>query len=104
MTKDMDRRGTTSPPLPVEHLPEGETPHALLEPAAVLHGGEASCATLTPLIRARLRELENGQVLEVITAEPTAEADITSWSNLTGNSLLGQHGDGQQRHFFLRKK
>ena len=34
--------------------------------------GQAGCGDLTPLIRGRLRELQSGQVLEVISEEPAA--------------------------------
>lgn len=72
--------------------------------AAVLAGGDASCATLTPLIRAKLAELASGQMLEVVTSEPTAERDIISWSRLTGNALVGKRSYGTEQHFYLRKK
>ena len=71
---------------------------------ATLDGGEASCALLTPLIRGRMREMESGQVLEVVTAEPTAETDIAAWSRLTGNPLLQVVERDGARHFYLRKK
>ncbi len=71
--------------------------------AAVLEGGEANCATLTPLIKEKLRELGSGQVLAVITSEPTADQDILSWSNLTGNVLVGMRSNGAERRFYVRK-
>ena len=79
-------------------------PVAALSAAAVLQGGEANCATLTPLVKAALRELASGQVLEVVTSDPSAEADITSWSRLSGNPLLGARTEGAHRHFFVSKK
>lgn len=91
-----------------EHVPAngtyGNGQSAPAEVAAVLHGGEANCSTLTPLIKTKLRELDGGQVLEVITSEPSAELDIASWSNLTGNPLLATRNDGAQKHFYVRKK
>lgn len=80
---------------------EGSAP---FEAAAVLDGGEASCATLTPLVRAKLAELDSGQVLEVVTSEPSAEEDISSWSRLTGNPLLATTNDGAQKRLYVRKK
>ena len=71
---------------------------------AVLYGEEASCANLTPLIKGRLRQLESGQVLEVVTDEPTAEIDITAWCGLTGHALLAVREDAGTRHFSIRKK
>lgn len=78
-----------------------ETP---LPVAAVLEGAEAHCATLTPLIKAKLSELASGELLEVITSEPSAGRDIVSWSKLTGNPLLATYSVGAERHFYVRKK
>ena len=71
---------------------------------ALLHGEDASCANLTPLIRGRLRQLESGQVLEVVTDEPTAEIDITAWCGLTGHALLAVREEAGTRRFTIRKK
>jgi tRNA 2-thiouridine synthesizing protein A len=87
-----------------ERDPEAEGDEAISDIAAVLHGGDANCATLTPLIRARLRELNSGQVLEVVTDEPSAERDIISWTNLTGHRLIASRRDGVDQHFYIRRK
>jgi TusA-related sulfurtransferase len=47
-----------------------------------------TCAILTPAIRAKLREMEAGQVLEVRVDDPAAREDLESWSRLSGNTLL----------------
>ncbi len=85
-----------------QHTPEFAPGDVVV--AAVLDGGEANCATLTPLIRARLREMSSGDVLEVVSNEPTAERDIDSWSRLTGNTLMGKRAVGGAMHFYIRKK
>ena len=71
---------------------------------ALLEGGAASCANLTPLIRTRLRELESGQVLEVVSAESTAQLDIESWCRLSGNPLVDMRAGDGATHFYIRKK
>jgi TusA-related sulfurtransferase len=73
--------------------------------AGVLEADGATCATLTPLIRARMRELESGSVLEVRTDDPSAREGVPAWSRLTGNELLAtvEEEDGHTR-FYLRKK
>ncbi len=72
-------------------------------PADVLHADGASCATLTPLIRARMRALESGAVLEVRTDDPSATTDIAAWTRLTGNELLTAVKEGTYTRFYLRK-
>src|SRR5215210_6752314 len=80
----------------VERIPMRETSGSWRgdsSPAdAVLLGEGASCSLLTPLIRQRMRDLESGQVLDVVSDEPTAPVDIASWCRLTGNTLLGSRG------------
>ena len=72
---------------------------------AVLEAQGEACATLTPLIRAKLRELASGQVLEVWSNDPAAREGVPAWSRLTGNELLAViELDAEHTHFFLRKK
>jgi TusA-related sulfurtransferase len=76
-------------------------------PAAdgVLDAPGSSCANLTPLIRARIRELESGQVLEVRSDDPAARAGVPAWSRLTGNPLEAVvEEDAERTRFYLRKK
>ena len=47
-----------------------------------------ACATLTPLIATRMRELASGQVLEIVSDDPTARSGLASWSRLTGNPIV----------------
>jgi tRNA 2-thiouridine synthesizing protein A len=66
--------------------------------------GQAGCGDLTPIIRGRMRELQTGQVLEVISEEPAAHEGIPAWSRLTGNQLLGTVQEPSRARFFIRKK
>ena len=63
------------------------------------------CSSLTPLIAARIRQLPSGQVLEVISDDPTARSGLASWSRLTGNPLLAivDEAEGRTRYFLQRK-
>ena len=72
---------------------------------AVLDAPGSSCATLTPLIRARIRELASGQVLEVRSDDPAAREGVPAWSRLTGNPLEAVVEDDRERtRFYLRRK
>ena len=66
--------------------------------------GQAGCGDLTPLIRGRMRELQSGHVLEVISEEPAAHEGIPAWSRLTGNELIGTVRESSRSRFFIRKK
>ena len=64
-----------------------------------------ACATLTPMIAARMRQLVTGQVLEIISDDPTARSGLASWSRLTGNPIVGIVDDGPGRtRYYLRRK
>jgi tRNA 2-thiouridine synthesizing protein A len=82
------------------------TEHRATPPAAeVIDAVGASCAILTPLIRAKIRELASGQVLEVHTDDPSARTDIPAWSRLTDNKLIATvEEDAERTRFYLRKK
>jgi TusA-related sulfurtransferase len=64
-----------------------------------------TCAILTPAIKAKLREMEAGQVLEVRVDDPSAREDLESWSRLSGNTLIAarEESSGILRAW-LRKK
>ncbi len=80
-------------------------PAAILEYLGIGDNVGAACATLTPLIKARLKELESGQVLLVSVDDPSARLDVPAWCALTGNPLQAatESGDGVL-HFYIRKK
>jgi TusA-related sulfurtransferase len=63
------------------------------------------CATLTPMIAARMRQLPSGHILEVISDDPTARSGLASWSRLTGNPLVSivEDGPGRTRYYLRRK-
>ena len=48
----------------------------------------ATCALLTPAIKAKLREMDAGQVLEVRVDDLIACEDLASWCRLSGNEFL----------------
>lgn len=81
------------------------TPQALLEFYNTDESAGPTCSLLTPAIKAKLRELTSGQVLEVRVDDPTAKEDILSWSRLSGNQVLAMFADEPQRlRFYLRKR
>ena len=79
--------------------------HALLEMKAESESLGSTCAILTPAIKAKLKELGSGQVLEIRVNDSSAREDITAWCHLSGNELLAMTDEGHQGvRFFLRKK
>lgn len=64
-----------------------------------------SCATLTPIIAAQVRQMQSGQVVEVISDDPSARSGLASWARLTGNPLVAivEDGPGRTRYYLMRK-
>lgn len=63
------------------------------------------CATLTPIVAARMRQMRSGEVLEVVSDDPTSRTGLAAWSRLTGNSLLETQDDGSgTTRYYLRRK
>lgn len=80
-------------------------------PAATLELLESSdrpgsaCALLTPAIKAKLTELEPGQILLVRVDDPSARLDVPAWCSLTGNVLQAKADeDNGVLNFFIRKE
>ncbi len=85
--------------------PSEYTPQALLEFHTTSSGSGSTCALLTPAIKAKLREMASGQVLEVRVDDPGAQEDILSWSRLTGHEVLSMLTDESHRlRFYVRRK
>ena len=51
-----------------------------------------------------LRELDPGQVLELLATDPGVEPDMKAWSSRTGNELLAIDREGDVFHVFLRRQ
>ena len=75
------------------------------KPDAVLEAEGATCATLTPMTKAKISELVSGSILEVRSDDPAAREGMPAWSRLTGNELLATvEEDTNRTRFYLRKK
>jgi tRNA 2-thiouridine synthesizing protein A len=50
-----------------------------------------------------IKELQVGQVLQMIATDPGAPADMEAWSRQTGNELLDSHQEGSKYIFYFRR-
>lgn len=73
------------------------TPRAIL-----VASGDALCE-FGDLMRRRLDELADGQVLEVISRDPTLCADIPEWCARIGHELLAANETSPDVHFWIKK-
>ena len=94
-----------NPAEPVEGVPH-DVPYVdgVLEMLGKPELAGSTCAVLTPAVKARLRELEPGQVLEVRVDDPAAVDDMTAWTRLAGHELVQTVREGEIVRFFVRKR
>jgi arsenite methyltransferase len=93
-------------PTPASILPEPSiAPADAPNVDAVLDGYGQLCGTLEPAMRAGMRALSSGQVLEVRADDLTARLGVPAWTRLAGHTLLLTiEQDARRTRFFLRKR
>jgi len=80
-------------------------PNGLLEFYTQAEDDGSTCAVLTPSIRAKLRQMQPEQILEIRVNDPSARGDIEAWCRLSGNTLLKVvDNEGAILRFFVKKK
>jgi tRNA 2-thiouridine synthesizing protein A len=62
------------------------------------------CATLTPRIAAAVRRLAPGEVLTVLTDDPSAADDLAAWCRLTGHQLVAATTETDGTRYHLRHR
>lgn len=71
------------------------------KPARSFDGGDLNCGNgLLLLIRKHIDLLTPGELLEIVSAEPSVREDLPAWCRLTGNDLVSQV-EGEGRISFL---
>ena len=76
----------------------------LYEPDAGFDGGDLDCGGgLLLLIRRNIDPLERGQLLEILSTEPTVEIELPAWCRMTRNDLVSWTKSGHQRSFMISK-
>lgn len=51
-----------------------------------------------------IKDIEVGQVLEVIATDPGSPPDMEAWARQTGNELIDQSAEGDIFRFWFRRK
>jgi TusA-related sulfurtransferase len=74
-----------------------------LEESAIFDAIGQACVELLLPMAARVRALEMGQVLKVVTDDPAAREDLEAWCRMTGNELAGVvKGKGYSSYYIRR--
>ena len=62
---------------------------ATVKPAMVLDTKGLLCPAPVIKTSQAVKQIQLGQVLEVLATDPGSKPDLTAWSKMTGNELLG---------------
>jgi tRNA 2-thiouridine synthesizing protein A len=54
-------------------------------------------------IAGAIKEIEVGQVLEMLADDPGSKADMAAWAKQTGHELLGTREEGGVFKFYVRR-
>ena len=59
-----------------------------------------------PIVKtaAKMRELEPGQVLEIVSTDEGIKEDMPAWCKATGHEFLGVEQDGDLYKVYVRKR
>ena len=74
------------------------------EPEAGFDGGDLDCGNgLLLLIRKHIDPLLPGELLEILSSEPSVEEDLPAWCRLTGNELVSTEARADRTSYLVSK-
>jgi TusA-related sulfurtransferase len=50
-----------------------------------------------------MKQMETGQVIELLSDDEGARADVPAWCEQTGNEFLGEEDAGDYTRYFVKK-
>lgn len=58
-----------------------------------------------PIVKTRkeMKDMESGQVLEILATDKGAKADMTAWAKSGGHELIDIQEDGEVLKFWIKK-
>ena len=76
-----------------------------LQVANLAPGDSGTGFARLPLTVLQALGLNEGDVIEIVSDDPTARSGLASWSRLTGNPMLAivEDGPGRTRYYLSRK-
>jgi tRNA 2-thiouridine synthesizing protein A len=72
-------------------------------PASVLDCTGLQCPLPVIKTAQAMKQLQPGELLELLATDPGVEPDMVAWSSRTGNALVGVTKDGDVFHVLLRR-
>ena len=68
-----------------------------------LDNSGVSCPMPVVKTKKAIKELEVGDVLEMISTDPGSIPDMEAWARQTGHELLEAHDEGDKYRFLIKK-
>ena len=65
--------------------------------------GPTGCGELIMNLFLKMRKMEKGQIMEVVSYDLGAREDIPAWCRLQNHTLLLRQDDGKISHYFIEK-
>ena len=62
-----------------------------------------SCPMPIVTLKKKLKELEIGQVIEMVATDPGSVPDVKGWSQQTGHELLHHEQKDKEYYFYIKK-
>lgn len=62
-----------------------------------------SCPMPIVTLKKKLKNMEVGQVIEMVATDPGSVPDVKGWSQQTGNELLHHEQVGKEYFFYIKK-
>ena len=63
-----------------------------------------SCPMPIMKLAKKMKEMETGQVLELLATDPGSKPDVPAWCNKTGNELIESTEDAGVYKYYIRCK
>ncbi len=62
-----------------------------------------SCPMPIVTLKKKLKDLQIGQIVEMIATDPGSVPDVKGWANQTGNELVHHEQVGKEYFFYIKK-
>lgn len=75
----------------------------MMDSKKVLDAKGLACPMPIVKTRKEMKDMESGEVLEVLATDKGAQADLTAWAKSGGHELLKSQVDGDVFKFWIKK-
>ncbi len=75
-----------------------------IKPDKVLDASGLNCPLPVLKTKGVLKDMQEGQILEVISTDPGSKADIPAFCKRTGHELIEMKEEGGKFIYYIRKK